>query len=237
MRSVPPSLIGPAVGQTQGMNAPVERILVSDQVYERLKTAITSGEYPPGTRLAEQDVAGRLSVSQTPVREALTRLARERLVIQLPRRGSFVAEISTEDARHAYQVRAPLERLAASLVCAADESRAARLVAGLEEDFARFVAAAAADDLPAVVEADASFHRRIWHATGNPMLIEVWAMVEGCIRGFTMVSNRIYYADLPAIAETHRPLLEVIRTRDAQRAADLFEEHALNVWRSIEADS
>jgi DNA-binding GntR family transcriptional regulator len=235
--SRPPHGAEPAVRPDTGPETPLGRILVSDQVYEWVKAAITGGSYRPGDRLAEQEIARRLAVSQAPVREALSRLARERLVIQLPRRGSFVAEISTDDARHAYQVRIPLERIVGRLACEAGDAVVEELLTGLEHDLARLRSAAGGDDLWGVVEADASFHRRIWQATGNPLLPEVWAMVEGCIRGFTVVSNRLYYPDLPTIAETHRPLIDAVRARDADTAADLFEQHAINVWRNIDAET
>lgn len=215
------------------LDVPLSRVLLSDHVYERLKSAITTGELQPGERLAEQEIARRLSVSQAPVREALSRLTRERMVLQLPRRGSFVAEVGIDDAHHAYQVRIPLERVAARLVCGASDKVLGGLLAELEEDVERLRAAAADDDLWGVVDSDVSFHRRIWQAGGNPLLPEVWAMIEGCMRGFTVVSNRLYYPDLPTIAETHPPLLDVLRTRDPERAADLFERHARDVWRNI----
>lgn len=216
-----------------GLDGPVGTARLSEQVYDRLKAAITSGELQPGERLGEQEIAARMSVSQSPVREALLRLTRERMVIQMPRRGSYVAEISEDEARHAYQVRIPLERLAAELAC---RNADAALVAGLESDLERLRAAAADDDLPGMVEADASFHRRVWHAGGNPLLPEIWAMLEGCMRGFTVISNRLYYPNLGYIAETHAPLLEAIAGGDAESAARLFEEHAVTVWQRIETD-
>ncbi|WP_199551584.1 GntR family transcriptional regulator [Streptomyces sp. N35] len=216
------------------LGAPVGNARLSEQVYERLKAAISGGDLKPGERLGEQDIARRLSVSQSPVREALLRLTRERMVIQMPRRGSFVAEISHDEARHAYQVRIPLERVAAELACLHHDET---LIPGLKEDLRRMRAAAAADDLQGMVEADASFHRRVWQAGGNPLLSDIWAMVEGCMRGFTVISNRLYYPDLAYIAETHAPLFDAIRAGEPARAADLFEEHARTVWQRIEDDA
>ncbi|MGW1680209.1 GntR family transcriptional regulator [Saccharopolyspora sp. NPDC002376] len=218
---------------SSGLDSPVGNVRLSEQVYERLKTAITSGELQPGTRLGEQEIAARMSVSQSPVREALLRLTRERMVIQMPRRGSYVAEISQDEARHAYQVRIPLERLAAELACRKSDPE---LVSGLQTDLELLRAAATNDDLLGMVEADASFHRRVWRAGGNPLLPEIWAMLEGCMRGFTVISNRLYYPNLSYIAETHAPLVDVIASGDAERAAQLFEEHAVTVWQRIETD-
>lgn len=207
--------------------------LLSEQVYDRLKAAITTGELKPGQRLVEQDLARRMSVSQSPVRDALGRLTRERMVLQLPRRGSFVAEVGIDEARQAYQVRIPLERLAAQLICQAPAPAVAEVVAGLDGDLAALRTAAAADDVAAFVDADVTFHRRVWQAAGNPLLPEIWAMIESCMRGLTTVSNRLYYPDLPTVADTHVPLVSALRDRDAARAADEFERHARDVWSSI----
>lgn len=73
------------------LGVPVGNARLSEQVYERLKAGISGGVLKPGERLDEQDIAHRLSVSQSPVREALLRLTREHMVIQMP--------------RHVYQVR------------------------------------------------------------------------------------------------------------------------------------
>lgn len=212
--------------------APVGQLKLSDQVYERLKNAISCGELQPGERLGEQEIARRMSISQAPVREALLRLTRERVVLQIPRKGSFVAEISEQEARDAYQVRIPLERLAARLACA---QTSPEFISALETNLDHMRAAAAADDLRAMIEADMSFHRRVWQVGGNPLMAEIWAMVEGCMRGFTLVSNRLFYTDLTEIAETHAPLIEALRIGDAEVAAKLFEAHAATVWDRVDS--
>src|SRR5262249_55336665 len=89
--------------------------LISDRVYELLRQAIVDGELGPNERVVESEIARRLGVSQAPVREAVKQLAREGLLMHVPRRGNFVVEISSKDAEHARQVREPLERLAAGL--------------------------------------------------------------------------------------------------------------------------
>jgi DNA-binding GntR family transcriptional regulator len=206
--------------------------LLSDQVYDLIRGRLIAHEFAPGSRLVESEIARQLSVSQAPVREALRRLAHEGLVLQLPRRGSFVAELSTEEARDAYEIRAALEGLAVTGALGhLDEALLAELDGHIEE----MLAAADADDLRAFVDADVRFHRSVWAASGNSLLPRVWLLVEAGMRNLTLVSNRLYFHDLTEIAHTHYPLVAGLRRRDLAVAED-FKEHALRIWRILAAE-
>jgi DNA-binding GntR family transcriptional regulator len=215
----------------------LSQTLLSDQAYMLLRGELLSAEHAPGTRLVESEIARRLEVSQAPVREALRRLAHEGLVLQLPRRGSFVAHLSAEEARKSYAVRAALEVVAVDEVIESeDPDLIPALVGSLEEHLASMVAAAEADDVARLVAADAAFHRTVWEASGNELLTRIWPMVEVAMRNLTVVSNRLYYVWLSDVAATHRPLIESLRTRDPA-APQMFQEHALDVWTHAEEPS
>lgn len=93
---------------------PVDRgpVSVNAQVYEALKAQILSGQLRPGVKLIHQELAERLSVSRTPVRESLERLYQEGFVTRIARRGFFVAEIDEDEARELYELREALELFA-----------------------------------------------------------------------------------------------------------------------------
>lgn len=82
---------------------------VNAQVYETLKEQILNGQLRPGVKLIHQELAERLNVSRTPVRESLERLFQEGFVTRVPRRGFFVAEIDEDEARELYEMREALE--------------------------------------------------------------------------------------------------------------------------------
>ncbi len=149
--------------------------LLSTQVYDAIKGDIVSGRLEPGERMVESEIARTLEVSQAPVRDALKQLAHEGLVLQLPRRGSFVATISEEEARRSYLVREALEAVAATEFCAhaPDED-----LLGLESILDDMVAAASAGDAIALMDADMAFHRLTWTASGNPLLPRMFPLVE-----------------------------------------------------------
>ncbi len=93
----------------------VEGVSVNAQVYEAIKTAILSGQLRPGVKLIHQELAQRLAVSRTPVRESLERLYQEGFVTRIARRGFFVAEIDEDEARELYELREALELFALRL--------------------------------------------------------------------------------------------------------------------------
>src|SRR5689334_8813336 len=89
---------------------------LADTVAERLREAIQSGHYPPGARLVERTLARQLSVSHIPIREALTRLEKEGIVVRHPRRGARVAELSPRLLDEISTLRAVLEGFVARRV-------------------------------------------------------------------------------------------------------------------------
>ena len=99
-----------------------ERVNQSQRAYEQLRDEIVQWELPPGTHLNEVPLAERLSVSRTPLREAVQRLARDGLVTTIPGRGALVAQLALQDVVHLFQMREALEPYAARL-CARNSDR------------------------------------------------------------------------------------------------------------------
>ena len=89
----------------------------SQIVYDKLKTEIIENILKPSEKLIEEDLARKLEVSRTPIREALKQLEQEGLVTYFPRRGYIVSEISIEDASDIYEIREVLEGLAIKHIC------------------------------------------------------------------------------------------------------------------------
>src|SRR5687768_4293810 len=116
----------------------VEAQTVQVQTANKLRDAILSGYFKPGQRLVEAELCESMQVSRTTVREALRRLEGERLITIVPNRGPSVSEITWDEARQIYDVRALLEGEAAALVAAnatAEEKR------DMAQALAAFVAA------------------------------------------------------------------------------------------------
>jgi DNA-binding GntR family transcriptional regulator len=135
--------------------------------YDQIKEAILSGTLRPMERITESDVASRLGLSRTPVREAFGRLAAEGLIVVVPQRGSFVSQLRIDDILEIYQIRTPLECLAARIAAETiDESALAVLDRLVEVEAASQGARSTKDSLDANVE----FHRIIIECVRNRRL-------------------------------------------------------------------
>ncbi len=122
-----------------------------DVVFNTLRQAILRGEMEPGERLMEIQLAQKLGVSRTPIREAIRKLELEGLVVMIPRKGAEVAQITEKDMRDVLEVRCTLEELAVSLACKnvtqekIEELKAANKV---------FESAVVSKDVVSIVDAD-----------------------------------------------------------------------------------
>ena len=154
--------------------------ILIDQVFERLLAAIADGTLIPGERLRQAELAARLGVSRQPVSHALQLLKRHGLVQESGRKGLAVMPIDAARIRQLYEVRSPLEGLAARL--AAQRVAAGRAHPALREacqsalaQGSALVVANAAN--PELVRADAAFHRALYRLSGNPAIEEMVAAV------------------------------------------------------------
>ncbi|MFF3559638.1 GntR family transcriptional regulator [Streptomyces sp. NPDC002574] len=206
-----------AIGQ------PLTRVLLSDQVYTRVRGLIISGELMPGDRLVESAIARQLGVSQAPVREAVRRLAHEGLAEHVPRRGSFVATVSQSDAHSARSVRVAIEELAARTVA---ENPPQAAMEGLRAQVEAMREAASEGDVGRFRDADISFHRLVCEASGNPFLPKVWAVMEPSLRALRVVSDPLFTGDWGRMADSHAELLSALESAGPDAAAAQFAAHA-----------
>lgn len=195
-----------------------------NNAYERLKTEILSGELPPGFQAPEPDIASRLGMSRTPVREALIRLEADGLVDLVPRRGAKVLPVSRQDICEIYQILSALEALAAEIAC---RNVQPDLLGELDELLDRSDAALADGDIEAWAVLDDRFHRLVAKASGNLRLeAEINAFLDQVYRANTVLL-RLNKAPASNAAD-HRALCEVIRGKDAEAAAGIARHHRLN---------
>lgn len=162
----------------------VRPITVQAQTAAKLRDAILSGIFRPGERLVETDLCQRMGVSRTSVREALRRLEAERLVTVQPNRGPSVTEISWDEARHMYDVRAILEGEAAALFATRAAPGALASLRDALEDFDRAVAANNPLDR---LSATQRFYDVILEGCGNEVIAE---LLRGLVARITFLRAR-----------------------------------------------
>lgn len=191
------------------------------QVRERLREDILTGELAPGVVLSEVALARSFGVSRGPVREALGRLASEGLVTITPRRGAIVTELNRDEFVEAYQVREALETFAIRLaVPRLDESDLDRLRVLHEE----MVEHTRRGEVNAYFEANAAFHEVFVAVSGNQKLHEMYRLLMDQMGRYLARSLLLRGSLEKAIAE-HSAILEAVEARDVDRAARLLADH------------
>lgn len=204
-----------------GTLQPIEQERVVDTVRATLRQAILEGDLPAGAHLSVPDLARRLKVSRSPVREAVLLLVSEGLAVEHSRRGVEVARVADDDLREIQAVRTVLEGLAARL-CAQQftDTDMADLTAILE----RQADAARRDDGARYRELDAAFHTLIVERAGNGRLARMAKLLAAEMR----VASRVM-ADVSGHAQRgyheHGQICEAIGQRDADGAERAMRAH------------
>jgi DNA-binding GntR family transcriptional regulator len=200
-----------------------------DRVYLTLREAIVSAELEPGRRLSENELAERLGVSRTPVREALVRLRDERLVAIVPQLGTFVTLISTEGVADAAFVREALECAAIRL---ATERAAEEELAELQANLAAQDRAQQAGDADAFDALDDALHRRLCEISGHEIAWSLSRRANGHL-------DRVRRLSLPEpgylgemVAE-HREVVAAVAHRDPDQAEAALRHHLRMVLSSL----
>ncbi len=194
---------------------------LSQQAYEAIKHRIISLALPPGAVLDEDSLQAELGLGRTPIREALQRLALEKLVTILPRRGTFVTEIGIMDLRLLFEVRVPLETLAVRLAAQRGHETHWQLMEAVLAQVPESDGPAANEQMIAI---DRRCHELIYEAAANPFLTDILVMLYA-------LSLRLWYYALDRIGHMreavleHRTLLEALRRRDGEEAARVMEHH------------
>lgn len=206
--------------------AAVDRSLLRDDVYRRLRDAIVDGTFTPGEQLKDGELADWLGVSRTPVREAILRLGASGLVVALPGRSTTVSAIDARAVRDARDVIAAMHELAV-------REMAGRLseddVDRMRDANRRFAQAIASGDVGAALDSDEELHRIPVAALGNHALEAVLEQFEPVVRR----AERLRFSrDGHLSVELHDQLIELLAAGEVQRAASV----EFDIWHSLPAE-
>ncbi|MEM6479332.1 MAG: GntR family transcriptional regulator [Pseudomonadota bacterium] len=199
----------------------IQRVVLSDQVKEELLDDIMSGRVKPGDRLVESQIAKRMGISQSPVREALRDMVAMRFVEVQPHKGARVRRIDQREVMEIYPVRASLEHLAGTLAA----SSAQKHLDELEVCVDRMTKAFEAKDARTMAKWDVKFHRTIIEASGNSILIETWNSLMIEARTFVTLSNLITHKSDIDLAGRHYPIVDAIRAGDHAACGAAMRQH------------
>lgn len=201
---------------------PASPLRIADSAYEALRADILVGRFPGGALLSDREIAQRMNISRTPIREAVQRLAAEGLVEVIPRRGTRVLPLHAADVREIHQIAGALELEAALLIAAGDAPPPPVLRAAVAD----MAAALEREDRAAWAEADTRFHFAVVDHCGNGRLAALYHAHRG------LTDRARYFAlhlrTLPVrSAEEHQDMLDALEARDADRLSAVYRAH----WR------
>ena len=198
-----------------------EYLPLRDVVFNTLRQAILRGELKPGERLMEIQLANKLGVSRTPIREAIRKLELEGLVLMIPRKGAEVAEITEKNMR---DVRKALEELAVQLAC---EKITAEEIEEMKKAAEEFRMILKNKDITEIAEADVRFHDIIYMATDNQKLILLLNNLREQMYRYRVEYLKREEAHPQLIAE-HAAIIEYISKGEKKAATDVMCKHIDN---------
>ena len=182
-----------------------EYLPLRDVVFNTLRQAILTGEMEPGERLMEIQLANKLGVSRTPIREAIRKLELEGLVIMIPRKGAEVAHITVKDMRDVLEVRS-----------------ANRV----------FEAAIVSKDVVAIVNADVAFHNIIYSMTDNQRLIQLINSLSEQMYRYRLEYVKDARTHSILISE-HNDIIKQLSDKDVEKAKVIVRQHVNNQEKGI----
>lgn len=205
-----------------------------DQVYARLRDLIVQGSLAPGSRIVETEIASRLGVSRTPVREALQRLQQEGFVMGAPgaqQSRLTVAPLTRNDVMELLDVVGALEGLGARRAATLDIAERRTLgkeLRALNQEFAR-AARAAPVDHSRLYDVDEQLHRRIVEAGVGPRLLALHEAVKPQAERYIRMYISLLTGDVKPSVDEHDTMIDAIeegRAADAQDAVEINWRHA-----------
>lgn len=211
---------------TDSFLQPLNKTNLREHILKQLRSVILRGTYKPGDRLVESTIADQLGVSRAPVREALCALEQEGIIVQIPRRGYFVADFDEKDLEEVYSLRLLLEK----------EALRPATHRATDEDFEQMqrvvdaLAKAAADKTSpgAIVDLDLAFHEHICRLADHGRLLSAWNSLRMQTQILVGVTSRTHYDNPDEPRERHQVILDAMRAKDVLQAQKVLAEHMMD---------
>ncbi len=201
-------------------------------VCETLREAIINGVLNPGERLMEIQLAEELGVSRTPVREAIRKLELEGFVVMVPRRGTYVADLSIKDINEVFEVRTALDVLAAGLAAERITEEELEQMERLLVQIGEYIDNG---DLDKIVEVDSQFHDILYRASRNDRLVGIINNLREQLTRFRSISMS-YPGRLKNTLEEHARLVEALAQRNVELVQQVAIEHMENSEQTLLLD-
>lgn len=208
-----------------------DRLLLSEKAYRQIKHKIATLELPPSSLINEQELMEELGIGRTPIRDALRRLEVENLVTIVPRRGTFVSDLSVTDLQALAEIRVELEGLAARLAAERIDGELIAKMEALFEDFDKMVAEGGNE---ALMERDKQFHHLVFQAADNEFLEDILAQLYTLsLRLWYLVLDRLDMDVVEQAIREHMKIIEAFKHEDCDRAESEMQQHVIEFQKQM----
>ena len=214
---------------TKGYGIKMKHLGLKDTAYKLIKDRLLSGAIKPGSRIREDLLAEEISMSRTPVREAINQLSAEGFVYQIPRKGIFATEITREELIDITEIRVMLETYAAKICC---RKITEEQIVELEDVFNKLKNALLNNEKAEYGMYDGLFHKKIAEYTGNKKLYNFVSDIEDSVifsRRMDVYNIRHKYTEQDSIQQ-HEDILNAIKSRDEEAAYNAMEKNAKELF-------
>jgi DNA-binding GntR family transcriptional regulator len=219
MQNFEPSGVGP----DPRLSLKVERQRLHDVVVEHLRSFITEGVLPPGTKLNERELCETLGISRTPLREALKVLAVEGLIDINPNRGASVSRMSEMEIRETFELMSGIEAFAGELAC---ERITPQELEDIKALHYAMVVSKNQNDLPGYYQRNRAIHDMINLAARNTALRQVYLSLNRRIQALRYLSNQQAPKWERALHD-HEEMITALQARDGKRLSEILRHHLL----------
>jgi DNA-binding GntR family transcriptional regulator len=190
-------------------------------IFNVLREAIIVGELKPGERLMEVQLAEKMGVSRTPVREAIRKLELEGLVTMIPRKGAHVSGLSTKDIMDVLEVRSSLDGLATSLAAIRMTDDELKSLQSVNAQFSNYTEKG---NLQGSIKKDVEFHEIIYKASRNEKLLQIVNNLREQVHRFRVIYLKDYVSPKELIKE-HLEIVDAIKNRDELLSQKTAQNH------------
>jgi len=206
--------------------------LLNQKVYRALKKGIIRGDIQPNSKLILTEIAKSLSVSNTPIREAVNKLASEGLVTIIPNKGIIVKKINIDDFQEILQIRAFLDGLIAKL---ASQKMTVKDIDNLDKIIDEMEQCVEEDDRLAYNDLDIKFHDLLLNIAGNNTLKEIYNnLIE---QGYRFRLRTLKISDrMSKSLREHKEIALKLKEKNPDEANRVSQEHIESISKSIEED-
>ena len=195
---------------------------INEKVYEFIKQRIIHLTYPPGHKINVRELQRELGISQTPIKDALFRLAGEGMIEISSRRGTFVKEVTGKDIEELFATRFILEAGAVDLVGKGVKDEQLEELEGLYNETLK---SGLESNYELFIEKDRAFHMKIIEFTGNQRLMETYNHLSAHMQILRFRMARHNVGKMPWVDEDHRSILDALKERNPEKAKKVIREH------------